>query len=142
MIMKKYVKPETKKVLLGSNLCGNEGGGANAGNGKICGVTTIFNVSGKERKSYEFCYHYPTGTNRDGSRTYSSSTAKVICVKPGEGLTILEQGSVTVDGKTHTGWGDFKGTNGLCHFTGRVSITRNGVPTEVTSTNVSSYACK
>lgn len=145
MIMKKYVKPETLKVNLSEDLCGGGSGGDGSGEGstttgKICGVTTYFNVSAKEKTTYEFCYHYPTsgkGTKQDPYK-WSSSDAALICIKPGHGVTFLEEGTLTASGTSYTGWADFKGSNGLCHFAGRIAVDGN----EVTKDNASVYKCK
>lgn len=136
--MKKYVKPQTLRVDFSNNICGGGGGdtdhgSGSTGNGNICGVTTEFNVSGKEKTTYQFCYHYA-----DSNGNYSASRGSVICIKPGHGVRFISQETINADGKSYTGWGDFKGSNGLCHYAGRVAI--DGV--EVTRNNVSQYACQ
>ena len=119
--MKIYSRPETKLIQ-------NE-----ALMAEKCNELFIYTSAGGVSNGYaNVCYHYQYYEKSTKQYCVDDYTAKIINI-PATGITFKDRtksGNYTEDGKNYstslnTGWADFQGTNGTCHYLGYIYY--NGV---------------
>ena len=78
------------------------------------------------------CYHYRSQANSNNKISYSRLQRAVVINIPKEAefITSPIDGVTIIDTSAETGWYDFQGTNGTCHFIGDIYINGELLNTE------------
>ena len=91
----------------------------------VCNELFIYTSKGGANNGYaNVCYHYRSQPNSNNKIAYSRfQRAVVINIPKGaEFITSPRDGVSIIDTSDETGWYDFQGTNGTCHFIGDIYI--------------------